>query len=189
MTLQGIRNTDNSKKNPKGVGKQQISSTTMFLYQPHQRIKVKLISRFVPVVIGEKKERVKNKNLKIWTTAPVERRPVQDHLLKRFCSFKAYPQVDLQWCIRDPSAGSQTHTRSLAQQAICAFSSFPSFVIGIYSKLMNQSKLLYTYLRTFQKSNLHFRNGWKSFIQSGITTFSYSCSHTLTRNPPDYQTW
>lgn len=103
VTLQGIRNTDNSKKNPKSVGKQQISSTTMFLYQPHQRIKGKLISRFVHVVIGEKKERVKNKNLKIWTTAPVERRPVQDHLLKRFCSFKAYPQVDLQWCIRDPS--------------------------------------------------------------------------------------
>lgn len=37
----------------------------MFLYQPQQKIKVKLISKFVHLVIREKKEKAENKNLKM----------------------------------------------------------------------------------------------------------------------------
>lgn len=148
----------------------------MLLYQPHHRSRIKLIGNSsiqfacLGAGWGEKKT-----NLKTCTTTSIQGRPVPVLLLKRFCS----SQFAVRWIYNEPSviqlyqscgsAGSQPHTRSPAQLGFFAFSSFPSFVTGFYSKLMNQSKILHTYLSAFQKRNLHFGNGWKTCIQSGIT--------------------
>lgn len=104
-------------------------------------------------------------NLKICTTTSIERKLMPNLLLKRFFPSEftiswIYNELSVIYLYQScASAGSQPHTRSSAQPVISAFPQFFSFVIRIYSELMNQTKILHTYLSAFQKGNLHFGNG------------------------------
>lgn len=66
VTLKTFRNTTDVKENPKVVVviKGQISSTIMFLHQPHHSTRVKLISRFFHLVLGEKRRGKEGKKWK-----------------------------------------------------------------------------------------------------------------------------
>lgn len=106
--------------------------------------------------------KVGRKDLEICPATSIQRRLVPDLLLKRLCSspftvrciYNELPVIQLQ----QPCAGRQHHTTIPAQLLIFAFSSFPSFVREIYSKLISQSKILHTYLSAFRKKKSTF---WK----------------------------